>query len=431
MAKKLDCQKKATMNPIDLCSNVTEPQMRFHLLTSKFSAFVGGLGSGKTEALLNQALIDASHSPDAMISLYQPTFDLLRKTIAPRLIEKLDYYKIRHRWNKQENIIYTKHKQFGSFVLQSLEKPERIVSFQSYRSHIDEFDTLKLEHAQLAWRKILGRNRQKPAGIKNPFNRVSIYTSPEGFRFVYKRFVANKQKNYEMVQAPSYSNPFLPAGYIESLMGDYPPQLVRAYVEGEFVNLTSGTIYNCYDREAHNTSETIRPRETLFIGNDFNITKMAASIYVRREGGMHWHCVNELVNLYDTPELARVIKERWKDNGHHIVIYPDASGSKRNPVSGNQSDISILRQNGFEVRVNPSNPSVRDRINATNAAFTKGVLFINADKCPTVANCLEQQVYDSNGEPLKDGVDHQNDATTYPIVHEMPIKRHSHINVRF
>jgi hypothetical protein len=60
---------------------------------------------------------------------------------------------------------------------------------------------------------------------------------------------------------------------------------------------------------------------------------------------------------------------------------------------------------------------------ATNAAFEAGRLFVNARACPTVAQSLEQQVY-KNGEPDKSsGVDHQNDATTYPIAFEMPIVR--------
>jgi hypothetical protein len=400
----------------------TAPQLEFHALQSKFSAFVGGYGSGKTETLCNQAIIDASHSPDTLISLYEPTFDLIRLVIAPRMIEKLDEYKIRHRWNKQENIIYTKHKQMGNFVLRSLERPERIIGFQSYRAHIDEFDTLKPEHAQLAWRKILGRNRQKPRGVKKPFNRCSVYTSPEGFKYVYNRFVKNKKPGYEMVQASSYSNPYLPEDYIESLLNDYPPQLVEAYVEGKFVNLTSGTVFNCYNRKMHDSKETIKEKETLYIGNDFNVTRMAATVYVRRDGGKQWHSVEELVDLYDTPDLCRVIKERWKDKGHHIVMYPDASGGSRSSKNGNVSDIAILRQHGFEIRVNSTNPSVKDRINATNAAFTKGLLYVNADRCPTVADCLEQQVYDKNGEPdKKSGNDHQNDATSYPVAYEMPI----------
>ena len=51
-------------------------------------------------------------------------------------------------------------------------------------------------------------------------------------------------------------------------------------------------------------------------------------------------------------------------------------------------------------------------------------LFVNSSSCPTVANCLEQQAYDKNGEPdKKSGNDHQNDATTYPIAYEMSIRR--------
>jgi hypothetical protein len=129
--------------------------------------------------------------------------------------------------------------------------------------------------------------------------------------------------------------------------------------------------------------------------------------------------------VYDTwkkkPEMIDVIKGRYAD--HQIYIYPDASGKARKTVNASLSDISLLESANFYVRVNNRNPSVRDRIMATNAAFEAGRLFVNARACPTVAQSLEQQVY-KNGEPDKSsGVDHQNDATTYPIAFEMPIVR--------
>ena len=41
-----------------------------------------------------------------------------------------------------------------------------------------------------------------------------------------------------------------------------------------------------------------------------------------------------------------------------------------------------------------------------------------------VADNLEQQVYDKNGEPCKkSNKDHQNDATGYPIAYEFPINK--------
>ena len=184
-------------------------------------------------------------------------------------------------------------------------------------------------------------------------------------------------------------------------------------------------MYASYNRTAHNTDEVIRKDEAgaepLFIGCDFNVTKQAATVYVRRDGGHSWHAVDELTNMYDTPEMIDVIKGRYAD--HQIYIYPDASGKARKTVNASLSDISLLESAGFYVRVNNRNPGVRDRIMATNAAFEAGRLFVNARACPTVAQSLEQQVY-KNGEPDKSsGVDHQNDATTYPIAFEMPIVR--------
>lgn len=411
---------------------LTGPQAEFHALTCKYPAFVAGYGAGKTEALCNQAIMDALESPNALISIYQPSYDLIRLVVAPRILEKLDEKKIRHRHNKHENRIYTKHPQVGHFIFRSLSNPERIVSYEAYRAHIDELDTLSTRQAQLAWRKILGRTRQKPKGLANPYNRIAVYTTPEGFRFVHNRWVKQKNEHYQHVTASSYSNPYLEEDYIPSLLASYPEELVNAYVHGQFVNLTSGTVYKAYNREAHNSKETIKPRETLYIGNDFNITKMAATIYVRRDGGRVWHAVAELTNVYDTTEMCRIIKERWKDMGHSIVMYPDATGKRRGSAQGDVSDIVILKQHGFDVRARDSNPLVRDRINATNAAFNKSLLFINAKLCPTVADCLEQQVYDTNGEPLKDGTDHQNDASTYPIAYEMPIRRPvARLNVSF
>ena len=125
--------------------------------------------------------------------------------------------------------------------------------------------------------------------------------------------------------------------------------------------------------------------------------------------------------MYDTPEMIDLIKSKYA--GHQIFVYPDASGSARKTVNASMSDIALLQQAGFTVRARKSNPPVRDRIMATNAAFEAGRIRINANACPTVASCLEQQVY-RNGEPDKtSGVDHQNDATTYPIAYEMPILR--------
>lgn len=412
----------------------TKPQADFLNLDCKFPAFIGGFGVGKSETMCNSALLDSLEGgSDSLIAMYEPTYDLVRLILAPRMQDKLSEWGVRYTYNKSENIIYTSNGQMGDFILRTLDNPSRIVGYESFRAKIDEIDTLKTEHAQEAWNKIIARNRQQPASYSKvsskPVNTVSIFSTPEGFRFAYQRWSKNKTDDYQMVQAPTKSNPFLPEDYIQSLTDTYSPQLLEAYLEGKFVNLTSGTVYSGYDRRKCNSDEQIVANEPLFIGCDFNVTKQAATVYVKRE--CVWHAVDELIDMYDTPDMINTIKSKY--NRHVIYIYPDASGGARKTVNASLSDIALLEQAGFNVRVNRKNPAVRDRIIATNTAFDKGVLKINAKSCPTVAQCLEQQSYNANGEPDKSsGNDHQNDATTYPIAYEMPIvKPVANVNFKF
>lgn len=414
----------------------TEPQAAFLGMHCKFPAFVAGFGTGKSEVMCNSALLDSLEGgASSMIAMYEPTYDLVRLILAPRMEEKLQEWGVRYKYNKSDNIIYTSNRQLGDFVLRTLDNPARIVGYESFRAKVDELDTLKTEHAAEAWNKIIARNRQIPdtyvATSPKPVNTVSVFTTPEGFRFVHDRWVVNRKPGYEMIQASTLSNPFLPEDYVESLRATYPGQLIEAYIDGEFVNLTSGTVYYAYKRQRNSSRETIQPGETLYIGQDFNVGKMASTVYVQR--GRVWHAVAELKEMFDTPDVIRAIQDRWQSQGHHIVIYPDASGKNRKSNNASTSDIAQLQQAGFEVRAKPSNPAVKDRVAAMNKALESCMVMVNEQACPDTARCLEQQAYDKNGEPDKgSGSDHQNDATTYPIAYEMPVvKPVINIPVRF
>lgn len=401
---------------------VTEPQAQFHALTCKYPAFVGGFGSGKTETMIRQAVLDALESPHALIALYAPTYDLIKLITAPRLEAKLTEMGIKYTLNKTWNTIETEGNIMGNFILRSLDSPERIVGYESYRAHIDEIDVLKYDQAVMAWNKIIARNRQTLPGYKNSFNRVSAYSTPEGFNFLYKRWVKDKKPDYDLVQAKTESNPFLPRDYIQALKDSYPAALIEAYLNGQFVNLQSGAVYSSYNRIKHRSTETVRPEDVLFIGCDFNVGKMAATVFVDRKNGRQWHAVDEFHDLLDTPTLIEAIKKRYPDR--KIYVYPDASGKGRKSNNASISDIALLEQAGFIIRAPKKNPFVRDRVLAVNSAFQRGVLYVNDSKCPTVSECLEQQAYDAQGQPEKGtNKDHQNDATGYPIAFEFPIRK--------
>jgi len=403
-------------NPIRL--TLTEPQERFLMSTAKHPAFVAGFGAGKTEVMIWSAISDAAHSSTALIGMYAPTYDLVRLITAPRLCARLTKIGVPHKWNKSENIVYTSWPRFGDFVLRTMDNPERIIGYETYRAHVDELDTLKAVNARKVWNQIVARNRQKPEGIKRPFNRVSAYTTPEGFRFVYERWAKEPTPGYEYFQAPTYSNPKLPDDYVDNLRATYPAELIDAYIEGMFTNLTSGSVYTSYNRETQRSSETIRDREPIRLGMDFNVGNMAACAFVLRENV--WHCVDEIKGGVDTPSMIDTLKSRYE--GHTITIYPDASGKNASSKGASLSDIGLLRNAGYTIRARPSNPRVKDRVLAVNMGFQSGRVFVNPDTCPETARCLEQQPYDKNGEPDKTtGLDHQNDAFGYPLAYEMPV----------
>ena len=403
-------------NPINL--TLTEPQELFLRSVSKHPAFVAGFGSGKSEVLACSAIGDAAHSATALIGLYAPTYDLVRLITGPRICEKLSEQGIPHKWNKSENIVYTSWPRFGDFLMRTMDNPERIVGYETYRAHVDEIDTMKTEKALLAWNKIIARNRQRPEGIKRPFNRVSAYTTPEGFKFVYNRWVRDVAPGYEMFQAATYSNPYLPDDYVDNLRATYPAELIEAYIEGQFVNLTSGTVYNSYNRETNRSAETLQPGEPIRLGMDFNVGNMAACAFVLRDND--WHCVDEIKGGVDTPAMIRTLNDRYE--GHKVMIYPDASGKNTSSKGASLSDVGLLRTAGFQIRAKPSNPRVKDRVLSVNMGFQRGKVFVNPEKCPETARCLEQQPYNKTGEPEKTtGLDHQNDAFGYPLAYEMPV----------
>jgi hypothetical protein len=201
----------------------------------------------------------------------------------------------------------------------------------------------------------------------------------------------------------------------------YPSNLLSAYLDGEFVNLTAGSVYAEFDRALNASSETVQAGETLHIGMDFNVVKGAAVVHVLR--GDDPHAVDEYTGVFDTPSMIELIK---RDYGkHQIMIYPDASGKSRKSQNASESDIALLKAAGFRVCVNPANPAVKDRVLSANAMIHKGGkrrYRVNPQTCPHLVESLEKQAYDKNGEPDKSaGFDHIIDAATYMLAYRYPL----------
>ena len=389
-------------------------------LNTKYRAFIGGFGSSKTFSGCLDLLIFAGKHPKTRQGYFAPTYGDIKDTFYPTIDEAAHMmgFTTDIKTANKEVHLYRGNLYYGTIICRSMDNPSSIVGFKIARALVDEIDILPKDKANTAWNKIIARLRLKIDGVENG---VSVTTTPEGFRFVYSKFAENPTESYSMVQASTYENAeFLPDDYIDTLIESYPEELRQAYIMGEFVNLTTGTVFNAYNRITHRSKETIQEKQPLRIGMDFNVTNMSAVVYVVK--GDEWHAVDELGGIYDTPAMINTIKEKWPE--HNIRIYPDASGGSRKTVDASKSDISLLTMAGFSVYSNPSNPLVKDRVLSTNMAFTNKRLYINDTKCSEYAKCMEQLAYDKNGVPDKaSNIDHLPDAGTYPIAYEMPINK--------
>jgi phage terminase large subunit len=401
---------------------LSEVQKAFATSKEPFPAFVGGFGSGKTAAGIARIMALKSAFKNCDVAYYLPTYPLVEDIAFKRFPELCEQKGWRYKINRQSS--YIEFEGAGRIIFRTMENPQRIVGYEVAHSLLDELDTLPIDKAREVWNKVIARNRQKCA-IRNT---VAVATTPEGFRFVYDRWVKNGKDGYKIFKARTMDNAAnLPDGYIENLQNTYSTNLLSAYLDGEFVNLTAGSVYAEFDRLLNQSNEIIISGEPLHIGLDFNVTKMAAVIHVLR--GDNPHAVDELTGIFDTPAMINAIKVKY--SGHKIFIYPDASGNNRKSQNASESDIALLKQAGFNIMVNPANPAVKDRVLAMNRLIRERKYLVNPQTCPELVESLERQAYDKNGDPDKAaGFDHVLDATGYCIAYRYPIRARTIQHIR-
>lgn len=410
---------------------LNKPQGAFLQMPHKFKAFVSGFGGGKTWVGCVGLIRHAETFPGINAGYFAPTYPHVRDIFYPTIEEVADVcgYTAEVMYGNREVKLWRGGRVRCLVKCRSMDKPGSIIGFKIGHALVDEIDVMEPKKAMLAWRKIMARMRYKIDGLRNG---IDVTTTPEGFGFVYEQFIKAVRAKpalaslYGLLQASTYDNAKnLPDDYIPSLKESYPAQLIEAYLNGQFVNLESGSVWT-FDRRTNDCDVEMQAGEPLHVGMDFNVLKMAAVVYVIRDGMPY--AVDELTGVRDTPTMAQLLKERYPH--HAITIYPDASGQNTSSKSASVSDLSILRSHGLRINVGKSNPSVKDRVNATNAMFCNGKgerrMFVNTKRCPTFTEALEQQIYDKHGMPDKDGGhDHVTDAGTYPIARLYPIIKRS------
>lgn len=432
------------MNKIELLSHqydfVTDFDHRYVCLHA-------GYGSGKTFAFCMKAIKLAELNVGFKGMLCEPTNDLINQILIPALEEALEITQIPYTLKKSPLPELTLHFNEGktTILMRSGENFQRLIGVNLAFAGVDELDTIDKQTASMMWKRLQGRLRS------GRVFQMFCTSTPEGKKFMYEFFIKqpaqdqSKQSDRKTYHAATKQNPYLPKEFIEDLRKNYTIEEQRAYLEGEFVDFSSGRVYYKYDRYLNNSELTVdfirdhavvkqdmygnkfKILPPLEIGMDFNIGKMAAVVHVILPDGPH--AIAEIVDVLDTPAMIREIKRLFPE--FKINVYPDSSGKSRDTANASITDISLLEQAGFKVNAPLKNPPVKDRIQSMNVAFcnheNKRLYKINSKKCPRLCLALEEQTYDNEGEPVKDNeIDHILDAAGYFIHYKYPIIPYKH-----
>jgi len=376
-----------------------------------------GYGAGKTRSLCAMALKLAAQNIGYIGAILEPTGPLIRDIWQTDFDQFLEHYEIPYSFRASPLPEYVIHLKEGDCKLlcRSFENWSRIIGLNLAFCLADEIDVVSPTICEKAFPKILGRLR---AGNVRQFCAAS---TPEGFRWLYQTFGtddAKERTDRQLIKMRTQDNPHLPSDFIERMKANYDPSMLAAYLNGEFVNLTTGMVYSRFSREQNVTN--VMPEiglEPLRIGIDFNIQNTNAVIGIVQNQKLL--IFDEISGVHDTDSLAQTIVSRYPMN--KIYIYPDASGGNRS-TNASQTDIEILAGYGFSNQSPRSNPPVRDRVASVQALLCNGKgesrLQIHAS-CRKLIESMELQSYNEKGEPDKEsGYDHMADALGYLIWRE-------------
>jgi PBSX family phage terminase large subunit len=381
----------------------------------KYLLFLGGFGSGKSFALLNKCIHTCLVNQGSNIGLVAPQLSMQKRIHIPDILKFLQEYGIEHKYFKQDKYFQIGPKKNPTnLYLYSGEEPDRIAGLNATAFFIDEIDLMRKDAAYKLVNQVSSRIR-----VLAPINQICMSSTPEGFKFLYEFFEVNAAPDRRIIRGRTYDNYHVPPTYADDLRKVFTEQQVNAYLNGEFVNMSGGSVYNNFQVINQDFDET----KTLHVGVDFNVDNTAAVII--QKFGEKYVVVAEVTKCKDTHHLVETMKEKYA--GKQIIWYPDASGAQRKSSAMGQTDNKILLSYpNSSINTVGFNPLIKDRVNTVNYNFRNNILTLS-NNAPVLLDALKRQTYDSNQLPDKtSGLDHPLDALGYAIFRLSPMPTINH-----
>ena len=380
---------------------------------------VTGYGGGKTLIGGKRAISMALHNAPVPYMCVSPTYDLAMTTTVPTIEALLTGRRIPYHYNVSKKLFtirYTNEEgqTYPAFIwVRSGENPKRLKGSNLCGAWIDE---PFIQHKDVFLQML--------ARIRDPESKhmeLNLTGTPEELNWGYDISEGDEKEDYpdlELIRASTRANLALPTRYMQTLLKAYDAKLVEAYLDGKFVNLSSGQIYYGFDRARNVQKVKDMEGGPYYLGMDFNVDPMAAVVFTVKGERIHYLREFELPNS-DTEQMIDYAQEKMK--GKIIGAYPDPSGkARKTSAPAGRTDFTIIKSAGIKVNARKKAPFIRDRRNAVNKKFKDNTTTIDP-ACKKLIRYTEQLTYDKLNK--QEDMTHLRDAADYPVEFIYPIKR--------
>lgn len=414
----------------------TEKAQVFHGSDARVQVIVGGLGSGKSRAVIEEVKQTGLQYPGIPMAVYRKTMPALRDSTLHEyksyMPHELAYYK-----EKIEQSVFAN----GSFCnFRGLDDPSKAKSTEYGLIIMEEAD----EFTEADFDFLNQRVRKKGNW---PLRIILVLNPVDEEHWIYKKFVKGGHHWQKVglleLHFSTYDNlKNLPEGYVDQITAGMTPDEIDRYVHGAWGSIVKGKpVYkDCIIPDLHNRKfEGIAVQ--LLRGWDFGFNHPACSFRLVDPLG-RMNIAYEMIGDKEELEMfgRRVITETETRFGAVLSIqdYGDPRGHDK-AQNGKETCFEVLQGLGiYAIGERKTREYVEPGIRQVRSEFStlvEGVplLTVNKDDAPMIWRAVTgRYVRDDDGSPLKDGFfEHICDADRYISHHhkstdavQQAIKKH-------
>lgn len=385
-------------------------QKAFHALTktTKELLVVSSIRSGKSFAMCHDSLKFAQnhHNKHEVTLVCGPTFGNLEAPIVNFTVGLAAEWGILGSYaGMPKNRLVLKNG--NQIIYRSLESADKgIRGITAARAYIDETALASEESVDIVRGRLLTTD-----------GALIMTTTPRGINnWMYGKYIENgKLAGVDYLDFSIFNNPTIKKETIDRLLARYDPLMARQEIYGEWVNLSTESVYYTFDH-IQSIIETKQKEMPTYIGIDFNVG-INAWVALQMDGYGGFEVIYNQFGAKTLGEAAEQIKSKF---GANVIVVPDPHSGRSN--SSGKTPIQELRLAGLTRVLGWKKQIPRTaRYSVVNALFQNalGQRMLKVDKrCSYLISELKKLTYKTGTDTPDDQggkIGHVSDALGYVL----------------